>query len=411
MTLTYDDGIIQKKQEGAEMKIVNPYRPGAGQMPLFLAGRDQMIKEVSSVFDALCSNIPVQSIIFVGLRGVGKTVLLNRLETIASDEGIFCEHIETDDKLTLITQIISICQKYLRKNSFIEKFKNVRDDAIDAIKSLTISFNPNDNTFGLSVQEKELYRGMDVSQSLTDLLTSVGKIAYESDKPLCFFIDEMQTVPKTDLKVLVQGIHRCNQLGYPLMLIAAGLPRLQVSLMDVASYTERLFSFHTIDSLNKEQAEQAIRNPAAKLGVTYTIDAINEIVDVTGCYPYFVQLMCKILFDECKDTVTSELVKSSISKFHKLLDDGFFRSRYLKCSDTEKKFIFAMVECGGLPAAISDIARNLNKQVTSISPTRAQLINKGIVFSVEYSKLDFTVPKFDEFINRLDEYKAYREMH
>lgn len=387
---------------------VNPYRPGAGLMPTYLAGRDDDIKNVEQMFDALTMNIPTQSIIFSGLRGVGKTVLINRLQKSAEEKDIFCKHIEVEERNDFISQIASCSQAFLRKISTKEKFKNLIQKPLDAIKALVVSFDPNDNTFSLSLQERELYKSINLTQSLTEVFTTIGETAYKSETPICFFIDEIQYMKSKELGSLIAALHRTNQLGYPVMVIGAGLPKIYKMLSDEKSYSERLFLYKEIGSLTDEQSKNAIEIPAGKLGITYSGKAIEKIISLTKGYPFFIQQMCQVVFKNTNEKeIKSTHVEENIDEFFETLDVGFFKVRYERCADSDKKFIFAMVKCGELPCAISNVAKNLHKNVNQISTTRAQLISKGIIFPIRYKELDFTVPEFSGYIQRLDEYKQW----
>jgi hypothetical protein len=387
---------------------VSPYRPGAGLMPTYLAGRDNDIYDVDQMFYALLMNIPVQSVIFSGLRGVGKTVLINQLQKNAEKQGIFCRHIEVENRKDFIAQIASCSQAFLREVSGKEKVKHLVRKSLDAIKSLVISFDPNSNAFSLSVQEKELYQSSSLTQSLTDVFTSIGEAAYESETPICFFIDEIQYMNQTELGSLIAALHRSNQLGYPVMMIGAGLPKIYKMLADEKTYAERLFVYKEIGSLTPEQARKAIVEPMRKYNIAYTEEAVNKIIQVTNGYPFFIQQLCEIVYKK-NDTKCIELsdVEWVIDDFFETLDHGFFKVRYERCAESDKKFIFAMVECGELPCTISNIAANMGKSVSAISTTRAQLINKGLIYPVRYKELDFTVPEFSGFIQRLDEYQGW----
>lgn len=387
---------------------VNPYRPGAGLMPTFLAGRDEEIEDVEQIFQALKMNIPTQSIIFSGLRGVGKTVLINRLQRIAEGKGIFCKHIEVESRNDFISQIAACSQMFLREISAKEKFKNLIKKSLDSIKSLVVSFDPNDSTFSLSVQDRELFQSNNLTQSLTEVFTSIGETAYESETPICFFIDEIQYMKIEELGSLIAALHRANQLGYPIMVIGAGLPKIYKMISDEKTYSERLFIYKEVGSLGTEQAKKAITEPAKNFRVTYTEDAVDKIVDITKGYPFFIQQFCKLVYQNTdRNYIGIDDVENTISTFFETLDKGFFKVRYEKCSDGDKKFIFAMVKCGELPCTISNISKQLGKKGKSISPARAQLINKGIIYPVRYSELDFTVPEFSGFIKRLEEYQQW----
>ena len=379
-------------------------------MPIYLAGRDEDIQNVEQMFDALTMNIPTQSIIFSGLRGVGKTVLINKLQKIAEDKDIFCKHIEVEERNDFIAQIATCSQAFLRKVSTKEKFKHLIQKPLDAIKALVISFDPNDNAFSLSLQEKELYKSINLTQSLTEVFVTIGETAYKTETPICFFVDEIQYMRSEELGSLIAALHRTNQLGYPVMIIGAGLPKIYKMLSDEKSYSKRLFLYKEIGSLTDEQSKKAIEIPANKFGITYSDKAIEKIITLTKGYPFFIQQMCQIVF---KNTNEKEInisdIEEGINEFFETLDIGFFKVRYERCADSDKKFVFAMVKCGELPCTISNIAKNLHKNVNQISTTRAQLISKGIIFPIRYKELDFTVPEFSGYIRRLDEYEKWLE--
>lgn len=390
------------------MYKINPYRPGAGLMPVYIAGRDEDIQNVEQMFDALTMNIPTQSIIFSGLRGVGKTVLINKLQSIAEDKGIFCKHIEIEERNDFISQIAECAQAFLRKVSATENFKHLIKKPLEAIKSLVVSFNPSDNSFSLSMQDRELYVSNNLTQSLTEVFTTIGETAQKTETPICFFVDEIQYMKEKQLGSLIAALHRANQLGYPIMIVRAGLPKIYKMLSDEKSYSERLFAYKQIDSLTYEQSKKAIEEPVRKFNVFYDEDAVDKIVEVTHGYPFFIQQLCQIVYKRTNTKIITENdVNSCISEFLTVLDDGFFKSRYERCAESDKKFIFAMVKCGELPCTISNVAKNMNKSVNSISTTRAQLISKGIIYPVRYKELDFTVPEFSGYIQRLDEYQQW----
>ncbi|WP_455058247.1 AAA family ATPase [Jutongia sp.] len=389
---------------------VNPYRPGAGLMPTYLAGRDEDIENIQNLFDALLMNVPTQSVMFSGLRGVGKTVLINQLQKLAEDKDIFCRHIEVEEKNDFISQIANCSQAFLRKISTKEKFRELIQKPLDAIKSLVISFDPGENKFSLSVQERELYQTTSLTQSLTEVFTTIGEAAYKASMPICFFIDEIQYMRQDELGALIAALHRTNQLGYPVMIIGAGLPKIYSMLSSAKSYSERLFIYKEIGSLGEEQSRKAIEIPAEKFHVSYEKDAVDRIIEITHGYPFFIQQLCQIVYQNVESTqICFKDVQESIGEFFNVLDNGFFRVRYERCSETDKKFVFSMVKCGELPCTISNIAEVMGKKVGSISTSRAQLISKGIIYAVKYGELDFTVPEFGGFIQRLEEYQEWAQ--
>ena len=271
-----------------------------------------------------------------------------------------------------------------------------------------ISFSPEDSTFTFSLQDRELYASGNLTQSLTEVFVCIGETAAKTNTPICFFIDEIQYIKQEELGSLIAALHRTNQLGYPVMAVGAGLPKIYKMLSDEKSYSERLFLYREIGSLSGEQSKKAITEPAGKFGVSYTDEAVSKIVGLTKGYPFFLQQFCYIVYKNSNSgVIDASCVEENIPAFFDTLDTGFFRSRYERCSENDKKFIFAMVACGELPCTIANVAANLGKKVGSISTSRAQLISKGIIYSVRYKELDFTVPEFSGFIERLEEYQQW----
>lgn len=389
---------------------VNPYRAGAGLMPTFLAGRESEIEEMKNMFETLKHNIPVQSVVYYGLRGVGKTVLMNEFYSIATEMDLFCEYIEIDGKKDFTTIMADSIHSFLQKAGIKERGKPFIKKALDALKSLVVSFCPEDNTFSLSLQEREFYTSYSYARSLTELLTSAGEVAYSVGTPICLVVDEIQYMKKDELSALLTAIHRCNQLGQPVMMVGAGLPKIVKMLSDVKSYAERLFAYRPIGALSNQQAETAIIEPAKKVSAEFSIEAVKKIVEITKGYPFFIQQLCHIAYDKSNGKfVDISDVDNNIDNFLQALDDGFFKSRYERCSDMEKSFVFAMVQCGELPCTISNISKYIGKSGKSISPIRAKLIDKGIIYSTKHGELDFTVPEFDGFVKRLGEYKEWKQ--
>lgn len=194
------------------------------------------------------------------------------------------------------------------------------------------------------------------------------------------------------------------------MIVGAGLPKIYKMLSEEKSYSGRLFMYKIIDSLTEEQSREAIEEPARRFGVSYTDEAIQAIIETTKGYPFFIQQMCQVVYKNTEEKMIQKYhVQNSMEEFFELLDRGFFKVRYERCAESDKKFIFAMVRCGKLPCTIANVANNLHKNVNQISTTRAQLISKGIIYPIRYKELDFTVPEFSGFIQRLDEYKQWCE--
>ncbi len=393
-------------EEGVErMRYANPYTPGAGFMPSYLAGRDKLILKAQNNIAALIQRYPQQSVIYYGLRGVGKTVLLNRIEEIAEEQGILFEHIEIKEKEGFVSQITASSMKFLREISMQEKAKNVAKRAVELIKTFHITFSPKDGNITASLQSEEDHYQIitNLSDGLTDVFVALGNAAMKSEDTICFFIDEIQYLKNDELEALINAIHRVNQKRLPIMIFGAGLPKVFKELGDAKSYSERLFVFEMVDALSKEDAGLAVCEPAKHFDVEYEKDAVEKIIEVTQGYPYFIQEFCKIIWDDTTESViTLEDVSKCEEEFYSKLDNGFFRVRYDRCTQREKEFMYAMVKCGDLPCTISNVAQIMGvSAVSKISPIRAQLISKGLIYSTGYSEIDFTVPSFDKFLIRV----------
>ena len=386
------------------MQYANPYTPGAGAMPAYLAGRDDIINNASKSLIALNKGYPQQSVIYYGLRGVGKTVLLNKIEESAEEFGILYEHIEIAEKGSFVRQISNSSKKMIHHMSITESAKEVAKKALGILKAFNVSWNPEDNTFSAGLSEPSPYISTGVlTDDLTEMFVSMGRTASKAGMALCFFIDEIQYMKESEMEALINALHRVNQLRLPIMMFGAGLPKILKIMGEVKSYSERLFKYYQIDRLSADDAEAAIINPAKEFNVVYDRAAIYKIIQLTKGYPYFIQELCSTVW-EYSETEIIQLsdVERVVATFLSQLDESFFKVRYERCTKTEHDFLFAMVKCGELPCAISNVAKILRKKVSTISPLRAQLISKGIIHSTGHAEIDFTVPLFDEYLRRIN---------
>jgi len=400
------------------MKMINPYTPGAGTMPAYLAGRDSLIEDAKSIMDTVDSGYSEQSIIYYGLRGVGKTVLLNKLEEIADEKEFIYEHVEVREKGNFIQQLTSISAKIIRQMSVSEKAKELKKDFIKkatmALQALKMSYNPSTGEVSIGLEGMDDIEEIIITESileekLTDLFEELGVIAKKTDKTLCFFIDEMQYLKKDNVEALACAMHKVSQKRLPIMIFGAGLPRVAKDFGDAKSYTERLFHFVEIGGLSKVEVKLAIEKPAEGLSIGYEEDSIKRITEITGGYPYFIQEMCKAIWNKAgcvgKTQIDISLVEDSVAEFYAKLDASFFKSRYDRCTDSERDFVHAMIKCDGLPCNISNVATIMKREVQQISMIRATLINKGIIYSTRHGEIDFTVPQFDEYLKRISDGK------
>lgn len=383
--------------------VSNPYTPGAGFMPVYLAGRDSLIERAESYLHGIQKRYPQQSVIYYGLRGVGKTVLLNSIEMSADNLGILYRHIEASENGNFTTLLLAGINKFLHDISIKKSAKDFVKKCVNLVKSFMVTYSLEDNTIGVGLNNDiQISTGI-FSEDITEIFVELGKAALKSDDTICFFIDEVQYLSKEEICGLIIAIHRCNQLRLPIMVFCAGLPKILKSVGEACSYSERLFKFEQVGALSFDAAKDAIVEPARDFNVQYEDSAIQKIVEITGCYPYFIQELCNVVWSKInKDIITEQDVLSSEHDFFKLLDAGFFSVRYNRCSGGEKSFMTAMVKCGELPCTISNVAKILKKEVKSISPTRGKLISKGMIYSTAYAEIDFTVPQFDGFIRRIN---------
>lgn len=380
------------------MKKINPYTPGAGVMPGYLAGRDEVIQEGKDSIYSLMHGYPRQPIIYYGLRGVGKTVLLTALNEYAIREGVLTFHFEIQEKVSLINDIILSANQTLSKISKVEKIKNIFEVAKNSLQSFTLTYTAGENS--VSVEMNKKLGEMMLQSNLVELLLNLGRLAKESNNTIIYFIDEIQYAKQNELEALITAQHRINQERLPITIIGAGLPKILVNVTESKTYAERMFAFVEISSLDYKDAKNAIVNPGKPFNITYTEEALEEIYKITEGYPYFIQQFCYIISKKYKE-IDLNVVNEMKIVFFKEVDKSFFKVRFDKCTPKEKEFMFAMVNCGELPCTVANVAHILNKDLKSISPIRARLINKGLIYATRHGEIDFTVPKFDEFLKRI----------
>lgn len=382
----------------------NPYTPGAGRNPKYLAGRDQTLDNAQHRLESTSTGYQARSVVYYGLRGVGKTVLLNTIEGMAENREMLNRHIEVKENSNLVSAIAIACTSFTQSLSTKEAIKDKMDKLFGVLKTFRAAWNVADKTFTFGMEDIPLVATAgtgELSNDITELLVTLGKYAQQADVSICFCIDEIQYAKQVELESLITAIHRIDQLNLPIIFFCAGLPRILKDMGDAKSYAERLFDFIKIDSLPIEDAKDAVTIPAAKLGVEFTEDAVLQIVDTTKGYPYFIQEMCSTIWENHDGkSVDLNVVLENTELMYKKLDDSFFRVRYDRCTKTEKKFMEAMSSCDKLPCTIATVAAILGKQTRSVSLTRGNLISKGLIYATGHGEIDFTVPQFDEFIRR-----------
>lgn len=381
-------------------ELLNPYRPGAGTQPPALIGRDAYINHFGTLMRRAVRGLPGKSVMPIGLRGVGKTVLLNRFAEIARQEGLSVAYIEapeTGDLRSLLSRAIrKILLDFDARRASAKALKALR-----ILKSFQLQL-ADGSSVSLDVDAMAGLGDSGVlSDDLTDLLVAAGEAAAERDTGILVAIDEVQYLDAVELAAAISAIHRTTQLNLPVVLVGAGLPQLPGLAGDAKSYAERLFEFPAIGSLNDSDARDALALPAERSGVSYTQDAIDAIVRLTGGYPYFLQEWGYHLWnlsagpviglrdvDRAKDAVVDHL------------DRNFFLVRLDRLTPKEKEYLAAMARLGSGPHRSGDIAAQLNVKVESVAPRRSGLITKGMIYSPAHGDTAFTVPLFAEFMVR-----------
>jgi hypothetical protein len=341
----------------------------------------------------------------IGLRGVGKTVLLDRMRDDAEASGVYTLRIEAPEGRSLPAILAPQLRQALLKLSRQEQAKDVAVRALRALagfaKSLKIKYSDIEVGFD---QEPEpgLADNGDLENDLQDLLAAAGAAAKAAGTALAIFVDEMQYIEEEQLAALITSLHRTTQRKLPVILIGAGLPQLPGRMGKAKSYAERLFNFPTVGPLSPEATKLAVAKPAQEQGVDITPKALEKIVEETSGYPYFVQEWGKHSWDIAQSSpITEQDVADASTSAVAALDESFFKVRFDRLTTGEKRYLRAMAELGEGPHRSGDIAAQLRRDVTALAPIRNQLINKGMVWSPNHGGTAFTVPLFDEFMLRI----------
>jgi len=343
--------------------------------------------------------------LLVGLRGVGKTILLDQIRRDAEASGIHTVRIEAPERRSLPALLAPQLRLALLRLSRIEKAKSVAQRALRGLagfaKALKLKFN--DIEVGLDFEpEPGFADNGDLEADLAALLEETGRAAKAAGTALVMFVDELQYVKEAELAALISALHRCAQQKLPVALVGAGLPQLRGRAGNAKSYAERLFDYPEVGPLSIAAAERALTKPAADLDVEFEGGAVSEIISQTGGYPYFLQEWGKHVWDVAqKSPITSNDVHEASVQAIAALDESFFRVRFDRLTPAEKHYLRAMAELETGPTRSGSIADALKREVTALGPIRQSLINKGMVWSPNHGDIAFTVPLFDEFMKRI----------
>lgn len=384
--------------------IANPYAPGAGSPPPELAGRDDIIAAGTTALGRVAAGRPTQSLILAGLRGVGKTVLLNKLLEIAEIEGFSTIYIEAHEGKSLPELLIPGLRALLYKFSGVDAAKELARRGLRALKGFVnaLSIKIDGVEYGLSIDpEPGVADSGDLEADLPELILLVAQAAKAANRPVVIFVDEMQYLSAGEFSALIMSLHRINQRQLPLTMIGAGLPQILGLAGQSKSYAERLFRYPEIGPLDGKDAEQAVRKPAGDEGVEFDDAAVASILEITGRYPYFIQQWAYETWNRAEGSPISladvtAATKGAIEE----LDQSFFKVRFDRCTPAEKKYMRALAELGEGPHRSGDVAAVLKVKVQSVAPTRSSLIKKGMIYSPAHGDTAFTVPLFDEYMRR-----------
>ena len=380
-------------------RLQNPYQPGAGTRPPALIGRDDLIDGFGVTLRRTLSGRWGKSCMLVGLRGVGKTVLLNRFAEIAGAEGVkvgFMEAPENGDFRTLLA--VRLRGILLEWNSWV---RGAVTRALGVLKSFTLKLPAGASiSIGVDPLAGRADSGL-LAEDLTDVLVAAGEAAAACDSALMVAVDEVQYLSTTELAALVTAIHRTTQLGLPVILTGAGPPQLPALVGAAKSYAERLFEFPVVSSLPPAEAAAAIVVPARELGVEFALPAVDRVVTESGGYPYFLQEWGYHVWNAAPSSpIADDDVRAARSSVIDTLDRDFFRVRFDRLTPKEKDYLRAMAVLGPGGHRSGDIAAALGVRVESVAPRRSGLIAKGMIYSPAHGDTAFTVPLFDQFLLR-----------
>lgn len=382
--------------------ILNPFAPGAGSRPPALTGRDELIEKARIALARTKLGRHARSMMMLGLRGVGKTVLLIRIEELAEDQGFLTSIIEAPEERSLAELIVPKLRTLLYKLSRYEKARILTNRALGALRSFASAFKVTLGEFEVGIDpEPGLAASGDLESDLTDLMIAVAEAAKAAEKPVAILIDEVQYLRQGDLAALIVSLHRIGQKGLPLILFGAGLPQLAAMSGEVKSYAERLFEYPAVGPLDQDSTVAAVYEPVISAGAEIDQDACLLIYERTEGYPYFIQewgANSWLMTDE--SPIQSKDVERATDTTLQALDDSFFKVRFDRLTPKEQEYLRAMAHLGPGPHRSGDVAGALGMAVTSAGPLRTGLIRKGMIWSPAHGDTAFTVPMFDDYMKR-----------
>lgn len=384
--------------------VTNPYAPGAGSQPPELAGRDEVLERTRITLARIKQGRPAKSFMLVGLRGVGKTVLLNKIHTIAEESGYVAAMVETPESKSLPEVLLPCLRRILLQLDTKERVNQVVKRSLMILKGFAnaLKVSVGEVEFGLAIESAHgIADSGDLDADLPDLFEAVGQAAKARSTAVALIIDEVQYIPEAEFSALIMAVHRLSQRQLPLVVIGAGLPQLVGLAGKSKSYAERLFDYPQIGPLTEMDARAALIEPAVREGANYEDAAIERVLEVTRGYPYFIQEWGYHGWNTAAvSPITADDIDQATMTAVANLDESFFRVRFDRLTPREKAYMFAMASLGPGPHRSGDIAAKLKVAVESVAPLRSSLIKKGMVYSPAHGDTAFTVPMFDEFLER-----------
>lgn len=386
-------------------RVTNPFAPGAGAPPPELAGRDELRETIRIALERTRRGLPAKSVLMVGLRGVGKTVLLDRMREDADASGIQTLRIEAPEGRSFPSLLAPQLRQTLLLLSTRER---ARDLAIRGLRALAgfasaLKARYHDIEVGFDYQpEPGLADNGDLEHDLQALFEATGAALQSAGTALGIFADELQYVDEKQLEAVITALHRAAQRKLPIILVGAGLPQLRGQMGQAKSYAERLFDFPSVGALSVDAAYDAVIKPLERMKVLITAAAIDRIVTETRGYPYFLQEWAKYAWDIAgRSPIELTDVQQASRLAIAALDESFFRVRFDRLTPVERRYLRAMAELGPGPHRSGEIAGVLDKSSAALGPVRAELIEKGMIWSPGHGDTAFTVPMFDEFMRRI----------
>ena len=391
----------------------NPFAPGAGTPPPELAGRDELLDAIRIATERTRRRNSARSMLLLGLRGVGKTVLLDRVHDEARGAGLATVMLEATDRNPLPALLAAELHPMLLRLSRQQRVHDLAARALRVLAGFISGLKLKYRDFELGIDapvEPGVADSGDLELDLAALFEALGTAAAESDTALVVIVDEMQYVPKAELSALCAALHRAAQRRLPILLAAAGLPQLRAQVAEAKTYAERLFEFREVGPLDEKASGDAVAKPIRARNADIAPDALQVIVDETGGYPYFLQEWGKHAWDVAeRSPIDAGDVARASTEVSASLDSGFFRARFDRLTPAQKRYLRAMAELGPGPHRSGEVARALGRKVTAFGPTRAQLIAKGMIWSAARGDTAFTVPSFDRFMHRVMPGDEWRE--